>query len=137
MGEVSPATGAVLAERLAGLGCYEIFLGDTIGAGMPQGTRKLVDAVSISIPVRSLAVHFHDTHGRALGNILEALEMGTRTVDSSVGGLGGFPFARGAPGNVATEAVVELLHGRVIATRIDPEKLCSAGAFIRVVLRAA
>ena len=101
------------------MGCYEISLGDTIGKGTPLRTRHLLDQVINKVPVEKLAVHFHDTWGQALANILVALQMGVEVVDSSIGGLGGCPYAKGASGNVATEDVVFMLDGMGIDTGIN------------------
>ncbi|HEV2106652.1 MAG TPA: hydroxymethylglutaryl-CoA lyase [Thermomicrobiales bacterium] len=119
-GATDPDDTRRVAERLLNLGCDEIALADTIGAAEPAGVRELLDKVLISIPAELLALHVHDTGGRALANVDAALEYGIRTFDSSAGGLGGCPFAPGAPGNVATEILVEHLAGRGIETGIDP-----------------
>lgn len=129
-GEVSPFKVAELAEKLLELGCYQISLGDTIGVGTPLKTKKLIDIVAKKVPIENLAVHFHDTYGQALTNIYVSLEKGIATIDSSVGGLGGCPYAPGAAGNVATEDVLYMLHGMGIETRVDLQKLMAAGAFI-------
>jgi isopropylmalate/homocitrate/citramalate synthase len=102
---------ATVAARLLGLGCYEVSLGDTIGVGTPRKAREMLRAVAEQVPVARLAVHFHDTYGQAVANIYACLEEGVRVVDSSAGGLGGCPYAKGASGNVATEDVVYLLDG--------------------------
>ncbi|XP_059908037.1 hydroxymethylglutaryl-CoA lyase, mitochondrial [Gadus macrocephalus] len=129
-GKVAPAKVAQVAKRLYSMGCYEISLGDTIGVGTPGGMSEMLEAVSKVVPVGALAVHCHDTYGQALANILVALQMGVSVVDSSVGGLGGCPYAQGASGNVATEDVVYMLHGLGIQTGVDLPKLMDAGAFI-------
>lgn len=98
------------------MGCYEISLGDTIGIGTPDKMRDLIEETAKYVPIKVIAVHCHDTYGQALVNILTALEMGIAIVDSSVAGLGGCPFAKGATGNVATEDVIYLLHGIGIKT---------------------
>ncbi len=127
-----------VAEALAQMGCYEISLGDTIGVGTPYRARDMVRSVAQSIPARQLAVHFHDTWGQALANILATLETGIATIDSSVAGLGGCPYAKGASGNVATEDVVYMLNGLGIETGINLEKLAEAGhAILRVLGRAS
>jgi hydroxymethylglutaryl-CoA lyase len=108
-GEIKPAAVAKVAEQLLRLGCYEISLGDTIGVGTPLKVQKMIAAVAKKIPIKKLAVHFHDTYGQALANIYAALEQGITVIDSSVAGLGGCPYARGASGNVATEDVLNKL----------------------------
>ncbi len=115
-GSISSTKVAQLAHKLYQLGCYEISLGDTIGIGTPATMRQLLEEVLKLLPVEVIAVHCHDTYGQALANILTALEYGVATVDSSVAGLGGCPFAKGATGNVATEDVVYMLHGMGIKT---------------------
>jgi hydroxymethylglutaryl-CoA lyase len=119
-----------LAFRLHTMGCDEISLGDTIGAGTPLQARGLLTAVARRVPIGQLAVHFHDTRGQALANILACLELGISTIDASVSGLGGCPYAPGASGNVATEDLVYMLHGMDITTGIDLEMLIDAGRFI-------
>lgn len=129
-GEMAADKVAALAKELYQLGCYEISLGDTIGVGTPQKTKKLIETVAKDIPIEKLAVHFHDTYGQALANIYVALTLGIATVDSSVAGLGGCPYAKGASGNVATEDVVYMLNGMHIETGIDLSKLIQVGRFI-------
>lgn len=129
-GDVAPATVAELALRLVELGCYEISLGDTIGVGTPGQIKALLEVVAGKVPVKQLAVHFHDTYGQALANILVALEAGVAVVDSSVAGLGGCPFAPGASGNVATEDVLYMMNGLGIHTGVDLDRLIEAGLFI-------
>jgi hydroxymethylglutaryl-CoA lyase len=129
-GEISPEQVTSLAVELMQMGCYEISLGDTIGVGTPFKTKRLIETIQQEIPVDNLAVHFHDTFGQALANIYVALEMGIHTIDSSVAGLGGCPYAKGASGNVATEDVVYLLQGLGIQTGIDLQKLINVGRFI-------
>ena len=129
-GEVALAKVAEVAEHLWSLGCYEISLGDTIGVGTPARARAMLDAVSERVPPERLAVHFHDTYGQALANVLACLEAGVATVDSSVAGLGGCPYAKGASGNLATEDLVYMLQGLGIETGVDLEKLAAAGRFI-------
>jgi len=130
-GEVAPGTIAEVTKRLAELGCYEISLGDTIGKGTPERARALVDRVAEAVPVDRLAAHFHDTYGQALANIMAVLERGVAVIDSSVAGLGGCPYAKGAPGNVASEKVLEMLNGLDIETGVDLAALMATGAFIR------
>lgn len=129
-GEIKPQAVADVAEKLFNLGCYEISLGDTIGIGTPLKAQIMIDIVARKIPREQLAVHFHDTYGQALANIYAALEKGIAVVDSSVAGLGGCPYAKGASGNVASEDVVYMLDGLGIKTGIDLDKLIDAGKFI-------
>jgi hydroxymethylglutaryl-CoA lyase len=129
-GEVPVASVVDVSRRLAELGCYELSLGDTIGVGTPRGAREMVRAVASELPVDSLAVHFHDTRGQALANILACTEAGIRTVDSSVAGLGGCPYAPGASGNVATEDLVYMLDGLGLHTGVDLTLAAMAGGFI-------
>ena len=129
-GDIKPAVVAEIATRLHQLGCYEISLGDTIGVGTPLLARKMIDAVGRHVPIKKLAVHFHDTFGQALANIYAVMEQGVATIDSSVGGLGGCPYAKGASGNVATEDVVYMLHGMGRDTGIDLDRLIDAAIFI-------
>ena len=126
-GEIAPGNVASVAKTLFEMGCYEISLGDTIGVGTPEATQKMLDAVLGVVPLCAVAVHFHDTYGQALANILVALQMGTNVIDSAVAGLGGCPYAKGASGNVATEDVVYMLHGMGIATGVDLSMLAEAG----------
>jgi len=129
-GEVKPQAAAAVAEKLYAMGCYEISLGDTIGVGTPGKIRRMIEAVARRVPIGKLAGHYHDTYGQALANIYASLELGVRTFDSSVAGLGGCPYAKGATGNVATEDVVYMMNGLGIATGVDLEKLRQAGEFI-------
>ncbi len=129
-GEVPVARVVYVAAKLTELGCYEISLGDTIGVGTPKRAKAMVKAVAGVVPMDKLAVHFHDTYGQSLANILAALEEGVRTVDSSVAGLGGCPYAPGASGNVATEDVVYMLKGFGKVPEIDLEALAETGAWI-------
>ena len=129
-GEVPLAKVAEVAAALHAMGCAEVSLGDTIGVGTPLKARAMVEAVAAQVPLEHLAVHFHDTYGQALANILACLEAGVATVDAAVAGLGGCPYAKGASGNVASEDVVYLLNGLGIETGIDLERLAAAGAFI-------
>jgi hydroxymethylglutaryl-CoA lyase len=126
-GDVSPQKVAEVSQQLMNMGCYEISLGDTIGTGTPVKTQLMLDAVLDFIPKNKLAVHFHDTYGQALANILIALQQGISVVDSAVSGLGGCPYAKGASGNVATEDLVYMLHGMNIETGINLERLIQAG----------
>ena len=129
-GEVKPRAVAALAEKLHDMGCYEISLADTIGVGTPGKVRAMIEAVARKVPLSGLAGHYHDTYGQALANIYASLEAGVRIFDSSVAGLGGCPYAKGATGNVATEDVVYMLDGLGIETSVDLDKLFRAGQFI-------
>ena len=133
-GDVEPPTVADISRRLLELGCYEISLGDTIGVGTPLLAQAMVDAVAESVPRERLAVHFHDTFGQALANILACLERGIAVVDSSVAGLGGCPYAKGATGNVASEDVLYMLDGMGLETGVDLSALASAGRYITGIL---
>jgi hydroxymethylglutaryl-CoA lyase len=136
-GRIAPGAVAHVAERLAMLGCYEISLGDTIGVGTPGKVMAMIEAVAAKLPRERLAVHFHDTYGQALANILAALAQGIAVVDSSVAGLGGCPYAAGASGNVASEDVLYMLNGLGIETGVDLEQLAEAGRFICAALGRA
>lgn len=129
-GEVAAAAVAEVSARLVELGCYEISLGDTIGVGTPGKARDLIRTVGAAVPVDRLAVHFHDTYGQALANILSTLEEGIAVIDSSVAGLGGCPYAKGASGNVATEDVVYMLNGLGVETGVDLDRLAAVGEWI-------
>ncbi|HLB16406.1 MAG TPA: hydroxymethylglutaryl-CoA lyase [Burkholderiales bacterium] len=129
-GAVKPEAVAEVAKRLDAMGCYEISLGDTIGVGTPGKVKRMLETVARAVPVERLAVHLHDTYGQALANLYAALELGVATADSSVAGLGGCPYARGASGNVATEDVVYLLDGLGVETGVDLAKVYDAGRFI-------
>ncbi len=129
-GEIAPAQVARVASDLVSMGCAEISLGDTIGVGTPAKARAMVEAVAAEVPIERLAAHFHDTYGQALANLHAVLELGVATVDTSVAGLGGCPYAPGAAGNVATEDVVYMLHGLGIGTGVDLDALVEAGWYI-------
>jgi len=129
-GEIAPQAVADVAKTLWDMGCHEISLGDTIGRGTPAKAQAMIAAVAEVIPIEKTAVHFHDTYGQALANILAVMEQGVAVVDCSVSGLGGCPYAKGASGNVATEDVLYMLDGLGIETGIDLEKLVETGAFI-------
>ncbi len=134
-GSVNSETVAMIANQLLAMGCYEISLGDTIGVGTPGDIEKLLARLLKDIPAEKLAVHFHDTYGQALANVLAALQMGISVVDSSVAGLGGCPYAKlanggAASGNVATEDLVYMLNGLGIEHGVDLKKLIAAGNFI-------
>jgi isopropylmalate/homocitrate/citramalate synthase len=133
-GKVLPEKVGELGEILLRMGCYEISLGDTIGVGNPLKIKRLLETVSRHVPLKYLAVHFHDTYGQALVNIYSALEFGISVIDSSVSGLGGCPYAKGASGNVATEDVVYMLQGMGIQTGVDIQKVIEAGRFISTYL---
>lgn len=133
-GDIDPAQVAPVAERLYGMGCHEISLGDTIGTGTPLKTRRLIEACAQNVPIAALAGHFHDTWGMAAANIYAALQTGVATFDSSVSGIGGCPYSPGATGNVATEDIVYLCHELGIETGIDLTALIEAGDFISDVL---
>ena len=129
-GDVKPAQVTRVARELHAMGCYEITICDTIGAGTPGKTRAVIEDVAKHVPLAKLAGHFHDTYGQALANMLAALECGIATFDSSVAGLGGCPYAKGATGNVASEDVLYMLDGLNIETGVDIGKLIAAGDFI-------
>ena len=133
-GEVAPAKVAEVARALSAMGCYEVSLGDTLGTGTPGKTRTLFDTVARDVPRERLAGHFHDTYGQALANIYASLLEGIAVFDSSVAGLGGCPYAKGASGNVASEDVLYMFNGLDIATGIDLDALIAAGDRISRVL---
>jgi len=123
-----------VAQRLHALGCYEVSLGDTIGVGTPGKAREMLRAVAEAMPMSALAVHFHDTYGQALSNLLACLEEGVAVIDSAVSGIGGCPYAKGASGNVASEDVVYMLHGLGIDTGIDLPALADIGRWLAALL---
>ncbi len=129
-GAIDAARVAELAHQLYELGCYEISLGDTIGVGTPRQAVAMAASVAAFVPIEHLAVHFHDTRGQALANILACLPLGVSIIDASVSGLGGCPYANGATGNVATEDVVYMLQGMDIETGVDLGKLIETSIFI-------
>ncbi|KAJ4722094.1 hydroxymethylglutaryl-CoA lyase, mitochondrial [Melia azedarach] len=129
-GAIPPSKVAYVAKELHDMGCFEISLGDTIGIGTPGTVVPMLEAVMAVVPAEKLAVHFHDTYGQSLPNILISLQMGISTVDCSIAGLGGCPYAKGASGNVATEDVVYMLNGLGVKTNVDMNKLMLAGDFI-------
>ena len=133
-GRVQPGKVAEVAARLFELGCYEISLGDTIGVGTPRAAREMLKAAGQHVPLPRLAVHFHDTYGQAIANIYACVEEGVRAADSSAGGLGGCPYAKGASGNVATEDVVYLLDGLGFETGVDRDAVIEAGRYIYAAL---
>ena len=129
-GPIAPQQVAHVAARLHELGCYEVSLGDTIGVGTPGSVLPMLEAVAGRVPVARLAGHYHDTYGMAVANVHASYDFGLRVFDSSVAGLGGCPYAKGATGNVATEDVVYLLHGLGADTGVDLEALVDCGAWI-------
>ena len=136
-GEIEAEAVASLSEQLLHMGCNEVSLGDTIGVGTPAKANALIKTVELVVPVAQLAVHFHDTYGQALANILACLDAGIRTVDSSVAGLGGCPYANGASGNVATEDVVYMMEGLGLETGIDLQAVAVTGDWISKQLQRA
>ena len=130
-GQISPDKVAEVSKRLLDIGCYEISLGDTIGVGTPEKTKTMINAVlDAGIPIEKLALHMHDTYGQALANIYAGLQEGIHIIDSSVAGLGGCPYAKGATGNVATEDVLYMLNGMGIRTGINLQKIIETAWFI-------
>jgi len=136
-GDIAPSAVADVSAKLLAMGCYEISLGDTIGTGTPGRAQAMLDAVAARVPLERLAVHFHDTYGQALANILACLERGVAVVDSAVAGLGGCPYAKGASGNVGSEDVRYMLGGMGIETGVDLDGLAAAGRFICAALGRA
>jgi hydroxymethylglutaryl-CoA lyase len=134
-GDIAPQRVAGVAKALYDMGCYEISLGDTIGVGTPAKTKTMIKACAEHVPVEKLAGHYHDTYGQALANIYASLELGVRTYDASVAGLGGCPYAAGASGNVATEDVVYMLSGLGMRTGVDLERLVDIGQWISGLLK--
>ncbi len=129
-GAIESAKVAEVAAALHAVGCYEVSLGDTIGVGTPEAARRMLLQVAEAVPLPALALHFHDTYGQALANIYACLEEGARVIDSSVGGLGGCPYAKGASGNVATEDVVYMLNGLGMDSGVDLDRLIETAWFI-------
>lgn len=130
-GAIAPKKVADVSKRLLDAGCYEISLGDTIGVGTPEQTKRMVQAVlDAGVPLDQIALHMHDTYGQALANIYAGLQMGVHVIDSSVAGLGGCPYAKGASGNVATEDVLYMLNGLGIETGVDLTKIIETSWFI-------
>jgi hydroxymethylglutaryl-CoA lyase len=125
-GDIDPARAIAIAKELHAMGCYQISLGDTIGSGTPRQTREIMTRALGELPLEAIAMHMHDTRGTALANIMVGLELGIRSYDASVGGMGGCPYAPGAAGNVATEDLVYMLHGMGIQTGLDLERLVEA-----------
>jgi len=136
-GDVDPAAVAAVSRALLDMGCYEISLGDTIGVGTPSRAQAMIETVAKVVPRERIAVHLHDTYGQALANILACMEIGIATVDSSVAGLGGCPYARGASGNVASEDVRYMMGGLGVETGVDLERLAAAGRYICAALGRA
>lgn len=130
-GPTPPDAVADVSNALIAMGCYEVSLGDTIGKGTPESIAAMLDRLLEDIPAGQLAGHYHDTNGRALENIEASLERGLRTFDAAVGGLGGCPYAPGAAGNVATEAVIAMLRAKGFETGVDPDHLADAAAFAK------
>ena len=129
-GEVAPARVLAVTRALLDMGCWEVSLGDTIGVATPAKVREVLEALLQECPAHVLAGHYHDTYGMAVANVVESLALGLRSFDSSVGGLGGCPFAPGAAGNVATEELLYLLHGLGFDTGVDLDAVCAAGEYI-------
>lgn len=136
-GDVPVADVVRVARRMHDLGCYEISLGDTVGMGTPVKAREMLRAVADAVPMSALAVHFHDTRGQALANILACLEEGVRVVDSAVSGTGGCPYAKGASGNVASEDVVYMIEGMGLDTGVDLARLVDTGRWLSALLGRA
>ena len=133
-GEVAVADVVRVTRALHDMGCHEVSLGDTIGVGTPTRARAMLEACAAEVPMHSLAVHFHDTYGQALANVLACLEAGVRVVDSSVGGLGGCPYAKGASGNLASEDLIYMLNGLGLTTGVDLDAVCETAIWISAVL---
>ena len=136
-GAIKPEKVSEVAGALYDMGCYEVSLGDTIGAATPGKTQAMIEACLKRVPAAKLAGHYHDTYGQALANIYASLELGVATFDSSVSGLGGCPYAKGASGNVATEDVLYMLEGLGIETGVDLNKVVETGAWISAYLQRA
>ncbi|TZF90043.1 hydroxymethylglutaryl-CoA lyase [Cognatilysobacter lacus] len=133
-GDVDVADVVRVASALHQMGCEEVSLGDTIGTGTPTKARAMLRAVAGEVPMKALAVHFHDTYGQALANILACIEEGVRVVDAAVSGTGGCPYAKGASGNVATEDAVYMLHGMGMSTGVDLDSLVDTGRWLAALL---
>ncbi len=136
-GEVSIESVVDCVLRFAALGCDDIGIADTIGVGTPARASAVFEAAAKAFPLSQISGHFHDTYGQACANVLACLELGVSTFDTSVAGLGGCPYAKGATGNVATEDVLYMLHGMGIETGVDLDKVCDAGQFISQALGRA
>ncbi len=133
-GSVSPNAVMGIGHELVQMGCYQVAFSDTIGVGNPRQTRELVQSFLAELPVEAVAVHLHDTRGTALANALAALDLGIRTIDASVGGLGGCPYAPGASGNLATEDLVYMLHGMGFETGVDLGKLVEVARLAEILV---
>ncbi|HEV8692106.1 MAG TPA: hydroxymethylglutaryl-CoA lyase [Ideonella sp.] len=133
-GEIAPERVELVARLMKGIGVQHVGVADTIGVGTPKKVQRALEAALKHYPLEEVSGHYHDTYGQALGNVYASLELGIASFDTSVSGLGGCPYAKGATGNVATEDVVYLLHGLGIDTGIDLDKLIDAGQAIRAVL---
>jgi hydroxymethylglutaryl-CoA lyase len=129
-GAIAPEKAALVAKTLHEMGCYEVSLGDTTGAGTPASIRRMLQACAAKVPMSQLAGHYHDTYGMAIANIYASLELGMAVFDSSIAGLGGCPYAAGASGNVATEDLVFLLNGLGVESGVDIDNLLAASQFI-------
>ncbi len=129
-GDIDTSAVVDLTQRLLDLGCYEVSIADTTGVGTARHAQMVFESITKVVPVDKLAVHFHDTYGQALANILAVLQCGVSVIDSSVAGLGGCPYAKGATGNIATEDVVYMLEGMGVETGINMDKLLNAGVYI-------
>ena len=129
-GDISNSKVADVSKKLLDLGCYEVSLGDTIGVGTPLKIQSMIETVANKVPLEQLAIHCHDTYGQAIANIVAALQSGVTTIDSSVAGLGGCPYAKGASGNVATEDVIYLFEGMGIDSGVDLNAIVEVGNFI-------
>lgn len=136
-GKVPVSSVVAVSVALAAMGCEEISLGDTVGVGTPDAARAMTAAVASEIGIERVAVHFHDTYGQALANVLACLDLGVTVVDSSVGGLGGCPYAPGASGNLATEDLVYMLDGLGVSTGVDLDKVAAAGRAVCAALGSA
>ncbi len=136
-GQVSIESVVDCVKRFADLGCDDIGIADTIGVGTPAHASAVFEAAAKAFPLNKISGHFHDTYGQACANVLACLELGVSTFDTSVAGLGGCPYAKGATGNVATEDVLYMLHGMGITTGIDLDRVCEAGQFISEALGRA
>ena len=129
-GDIDPQVVAQISKEMFDMGCYEISLGDTIGVGVPDGVKRLIETVGAQVPVTALAGHFHDTYGMGVANVVAAYALGVRTFDASVAGLGGCPYAAGATGNVATEDLVWLFNRTGLETGIDLKQLVDCAVWI-------
>ncbi|WP_022711824.1 hydroxymethylglutaryl-CoA lyase [Pseudochrobactrum sp. AO18b] len=129
-GDIDPQVVARISKEMIDMGCYEISLGDTIGVGVPDGVKRLIESVGAQVPVTVLAGHFHDTYGMGVANVVAAYALGVRTFDASVAGLGGCPYAAGATGNVATEDLVWLFNRTGVETGIDLKQLVDCAVWI-------